>query len=158
MELVLTDIQVKIKGLDELRDKFGNLPQAFLAQFSRAGKASAEVVLNVEGTRKYPPTSAANYPPVPYYVRGQGTQYLNHNEGNSEQYGSRFTVQTQEMKTIIGNSASYAVYLADEYRQARVMAGLGWRKLIDAAKMSMNSIAELYSKAVEAALKQTRLK
>lgn len=115
------------KGLKEFGDEIRNI-------MKYAGNDVANVVLDTEGLRKYPSLTDANRPPVPYYIRGKGTQYKRRNSGKSENYGKRWHVQSSYGNVKIGNSASYAPYLADEDLQAKHMASIGWRKLIDVVK------------------------
>lgn len=153
----MTDIQVEVRGLDELRAKFGGLPPMLRASLARAGRRYAPVVLDQQGVRAYPPLGPGNAPPVPYYVRGVGTQYASFNRGESEQYGMRFTIETADTKTTIGNTASYAKWLAGEYSQAAAMARIGWKKLVDAAKQTRTAMIEIYTQEVKSALRALRL-
>lgn len=154
----MTDIQIHVKGIDELRAKFGQMPPVLRTRLARAGTRYAPYLLNVQGVKTYPPQTAANFPPVPYYIRGVGMQGATYNDNSSEQYGSRFTTTSAGLKTIIGNSASYAQYLAGEYSQARTMARIGWKKLIDAAKATITDMQRIYAEEVDTALKTLRLK
>ena len=154
----MVDVVVEIEGLDAIIDKFGGMPAALRTSLARAGKRYAPELLNVRGVRNYPPTTAANLPPVPYYIRGVGTQGALYNDNSSEQYGARFTIETREATTIIGNTASYAKYLAGATSQARVMAKIGWKKLITAAQETKTQLMRIYTEEVDNALRSLRLK
>ena len=154
----MTNITVEIKGLEELKQKFGGVPPMLRSRLARAGTRYAPVLMDTQGVRTYPPTTAANMEPTPYYIRGTGTQYASYNKGESEQYNLRFTVESRETTTIIGNTASYAKWLAGEYSQALAMARIGWKKLIDAAKETRTQMLHIYSEEVDNALKALRLK
>ena len=151
-------MSIQVKGLAELERKFKGLPPVLKAYLARAGKRYAPVLLDVQGVRKYPPTTAANVPPTPYYIRGEGTQYASYNKGESEQYGLRFTIESQDTKTTIGNTASYSKWLADAYQQAAAMAKIGWVKLIDAAKRTQGQALQIYNEEVNRALQVLGLK
>lgn len=153
----MTTIKVRAEGVSEILAKYGRMPHFLASKLKAAGKDAGVEVVNTRGLKNYPPPTGANAPPVPYYVRGVGTQYASRNLGNSEQYGARWDIKPGTRRTVVSNSASYAPYLAGE-RQARAMARIGWRKLFDVAKEKMRLITEIFSKAVDSALRQAGLK
>jgi len=153
----MTDIQIHIEGLDKIMEAFKRFPAQVVTNIAQAGKESGEEILNTQGLRRYPPMTAANKPPTPYYIRGRGTQLKRGNLGNSERYGTQFYVRHTGWQTEVGNRASYAKYLADENKQATAMANKGWRKLIDVAREKTNRIGRIYGAWVERTLREVGL-
>lgn len=129
-------------------------PQEAQKAIRAAGGEFAARILETEGVKKYPPAGEGNMPPTPYYIRGRGTQYATYNAGNSERYGTRFQTAHKPYQTIIQNDASYAKYLADERDQARHMAAIGWRKLVDVAKEKLDLGVKIYQAWIERMIKR----
>lgn len=133
------------------------MPTALGQAAEYAGKEFADEILDTEGLRNYPPATAANQAPPPYYKRGVGMQYGAGNDMRSERYGASYRVAASGYRTEIGNSASYAPHLAGQ-KQARHMAALGWRKLYDVAKQKKDQAQRIYSRWIERTLKQLGFK
>lgn len=75
-------VTVKADGLKKLSDKLD--PGRLRSEMANTLRDAAEMVLNTEGARNYPPSSEANTPgrfsvktrrPTGYYLRGQGWMY-----------------------------------------------------------------------------------
>lgn len=146
-------ITVKITNADQVQRALEQAPQTMLAALNQAGREAAErIILDTEGLKRYPPASAANLPPTPYYVRGRGTQYATGNAYNSERLGTQFYVRSANASTYIGNRTSYAPFVIGP-AQSRVMARLGWRKLEDVAREKIDAVASVYQAWVDRALK-----
>jgi len=141
----MTKLHIEIRGLDRLTNIFGHFKGDSQRYLNAAGSEAGEEVVNTQGLRKYPPATAANAPPTPYYIRGRGMQYKSHNSGSSERYGTQFYVRAEGMQTRVGNRSSYAQWLADDKLQARAMARIGWRKLIDVAKEKRSKIIGVFN-------------
>ena len=151
-------IEVKIAGLGALINKLGRFSNGLKESYLAANNEIAEMILDTEGLRKYPPETAANRPPEPYYIRGRGTQYKSRNDGRSEQYGTRWTkTETDYYSLKIGNTASYAKYLTDEKEQARRMARIGWRKIKDVQREKWKDAAKIYWKHIYNLIRHTGL-
>lgn len=137
-------LDIRVKGMDKVQKALRKFPEEVQSNLDGAGREAGEEVLNTEGLRQYPPATAANTPPPPYYIRGRGTQYQSYNTGSSERYGTQFFVDAQGLRTTIGNRASYAQWLTDEDRQARAMAEIGWRKLVDVAREKSERVIQIF--------------
>ncbi len=152
---------IEVKGIDKIVKSLKDLSShEFLKRIlSQAGDDAAKDILRTEGLQKYPPATAANAPPEPYYIRGRGMQYKTYNDMRSERYGTKFYVTNtiDGYGTIIGNSASYAKYLADEKLQAAHMSRIGWRKLIDVAREKLPEIRRIYDKWIQYAINKLGL-
>jgi len=150
-------IKIDVTGIDKLQkslDRFGN---EIRAEMSEAGKAAANEILNTEGLRAYPPETAANRPPTPYYIRGRGTQTKTGNKFNSERYGTLWSVKPfGRLGTLIGNRAKYARFLGGT-QQARAMAAKGWKKLSDVASEKLPEISRLYQARINHLIKKLGL-
>jgi len=144
----MTDINIKITGLDVLQAALGKFPNEVKAELGGLSKDVADLILDETGLRAYPPLTAANLPPTPFYIRGRGTEAASGNKGNSERYGTQFYVKAEGYTTTIGNRASYAKYLGGE-EQAAAMARIGWRKLFDVAAEKLDAITALYQRGID---------
>jgi hypothetical protein len=155
-------IKVEIKGIEELQAALQQVPRQVQHHLAQAGNDAAKLILKTEGIQKYPPADSANAPPTPYYIRGRGMQYKYGNNMKSEKYGTRWTVESSAYKTTIGNSASYAPYLAgDEYsphKQAKVMDDRGWRILREVVDEKMPQIIKIFETWVDKLLIACKLK
>jgi len=149
-------IRVTVPGLEKVMANMARFPREIARYFSMAGHEAGNEIIDTQGLRNYPPATAANLPPTPYYIRGRGMQYANHNDGRSERYGTQFYIQRRGAMTTIGNRASYAEWLAGQ-NQARRMAAIGWRKLGDVAKEKKSRIEQIYRGWVKRLIKDLDL-
>lgn len=151
-------LKVEIKGLDKLQRAFKKFPRTVMKNWSAAGKEAADdVILSTEGLRNYPPETAANKPPTPYYIRGVGTQTQSQNYLNSERLGTKWDVTRRGFEARISNPASYARYVHGD-EQAKAMAGIGWKKLYDTARKKLKQITRVYQGWVNKTLRDVGLK
>jgi hypothetical protein len=152
----MSNISIKVEGLDKVVKALDQFPREIQQTLEKAGEEAAKTVLEEEGLKKYPPETAANQPPVPYYIRGRGTQTAHGNLGNSEKLGTRWYVKSEGLKTQIGNSASYAHWVHGE-DQASFMAPKGWKKLYDTAKDKIPVITGIYQRWIDRLIKKLGL-
>lgn len=149
-------VRFSFEGLDILQRNLDAVKDDLLPYLQAAGEESCKEILNTDGVQKYPPATAANEPPVPYYIRGRGMQTANGNNGKSEKFGSRWTVKSVGFTTTLRNNTSYAHYIAGE-NQSRAMARIGWRKLIDVATEKIERIGKIYDGWVSKLIKDKHL-
>lgn len=147
---------IEVTGLDVVLRNFDAVQRDLPEYLGMAGKESADEILNTVGLRKYPPTGPGNTPPVPYYIRGRGMQTAFGNDGKSEKYGTRWTVNYREMTTIIANNTSYAHKLAGPDQQPR-FAAIGWRKLADVANEKIGEITKIFDGWINKLIRDKRL-
>jgi hypothetical protein len=140
----MTEIRVQVIGLEKVREGLAKFPRQIEKYMYSAGRESASAVLTTEGLKKYPPATAANKPPVPYYVRGLGTQTASGNLGQSEDYKHRWTVKKAGYGVEVRNDASYARYLGGS-EQVGWAKDHGWRKLTDVAHQKLGKIVAIYN-------------
>ncbi len=153
-----TALEVELKGLDKLNRAMKKFPRTVIKNLGAAGKEAAEdIVLKTEGLRNYPPETAANKPPTPYYIRGVGTQTQSRNYLNSERLGTKWNVTRRGAEARASNPASYARYVHGE-EQAAAMARIGWKKLYDTAKKKLKQITVVYQAWVNKTLRDVGLK
>lgn len=145
----MTDFHIETEGIEKVTAALDRFPREIQHYLGQAGdEAAKRVIFEAPGLKKYPPATAANQPPVPYYVRGRGTETARGNLGNSQRYGTQWYVETKGFYTEIGNRATYAKYLAGD-EQARAMARIGWRKLVDVAQEKIGDITKVYQAWVD---------
>jgi hypothetical protein len=154
----MTNIKITISGDEEVAKALQEFPQELETAAELAGQEAAAEILGTEGIQKYPPATAANAPPTPYYKRGVGMQYKTRNDNRSEQYGKRWSTESEGYKTVSSNIASYAKFLVSDLRQAAHMARIGWRMLGDVAREKRDILIGIYEGWVERALEKLGLK
>jgi hypothetical protein len=153
----MSDFNIEVKGIEKLTANLGKFGKEIISNLGAAGaEAAQDVILPTRGLQRYPPSTAANQPPPPYYVRGRGTQTQKGNRGNSERYGTQFVVQKRGLETIIGNRAGYAPYLGGE-KQSTVAALHGWRILKDVAEEKIGQIKARYQAWINKTIKDLGL-
>ena len=152
-----SNFSISIKGLDKLIANLSKMRSQIQLYMGAAGREAGEHILSQKGLKNYPDSTAANQEPTPYYKRGVGTQYASKNLGNSERYGTQFYVKASGYDTKIGNRASYAKYLTDENDQAKAMAKIGWRKMIDVANEQSVKIKQIFQSWIDKLVKDNNL-
>lgn len=152
----MSNVFVRVEGVEKIRQAINEFPSVVAENIRQAGSQASEEILNTTGLRSYPPETAANLPPTPYYIRGRGMQYKGYNDESSERYGTKWTTQHTGYGTVIGNSASYAPRLAGEQQDPK-FAKIGWRKLYDVAMQKMTRITQIYQAWIDRALRQSGL-
>ena len=132
----MTEIHITIEGDEEFAEAMSKLPDELVTAMEAAGKEAHAEILGTVGIQQYPPATAANFPPAPYYQRGKGTIYPSGRSDNrSEQYGKRWNTVAEGYKAVSTNTASYAKYLVSDEEQAFAM----W-KISDSMEASKCSI------------------
>ena len=148
--------RIVLEGLKETVEKLRAFPAELKSALKSGGEEASNEVLDTEGLRNYPPSTAANQPPTPYYIRGRGTQYAGGNRGESERYGTQWNVTTRGYTTTIGNRTSYAPFVGGD-KQPQHMADKGWRKLFAVADQKRAAIQRIYSAWLERAKRRVGL-
>lgn len=157
----MSNIQIRINGLNELKKKFGVASQMWNQTLSDASTLVGDAVLNTRGVKQYPPMTDANRPPAPYYIRGKGTQTSKGNLLNSQRLGTNLFSEGKvtsfgAVVTIGTRNVTYAPYVIGE-QQSRAMARIGWRKLKDVAIEKQDKIRRTFEAVIQAALKRAGL-
>lgn len=137
------NITVTVKGIDKLQAALTRFPNEIADTLQKASMEASEEIIQTRGLYLYPALTAANVPPVPYYVRGSGTQYASRNDGRSENLQVQFYVSTTAYAAEIGNRASYAEHVVGE-KQAAAMGRIGWKRLIDVAEAKQDEITLIF--------------
>ena len=149
-------IEIKVEGLKKLTTGFIRFVPAVRKNMTAAGGEALTMILDTVGLRAYPPETAANLPPTPYYQRGLGTVYKNSVARTSENYGKKWTEEVESFVARAKNTASYAEVLGGE-NQVSWASGYGWKKLFSTAKELILEIVKIYTAWVEKTIKELGL-
>lgn len=153
----MTNININVKGLDVLQKNLKALGSDLGVFIDGARVEITNEILDTKGLRNYPPETSANKPPVPYYIRGRGTQYAFGNAGNSERLGSQWkSVPYGKLGMKIFNDVSYAAKVHGE-AQSPNMARIGWAQLFKTAVSKIGTITSIYNKWVDKLIKKHNL-
>jgi len=146
----MTDIKIEVIGIEKIQAALNKFPRAIAKYLGQAGdEAAKKVVLKTPGLKDYPPATAANRLPYPYYERGKGTwTSAAHNTYTSERLGTQWYVKKEGMGTAIGNRASYAHWVVGDDQPVH-MKQKGWRKLLDVVTEKMSAITAIYQRWAE---------
>ncbi len=142
--------RIQIKGLDKLVKKINKLEQMDAV---KAALKNAALMLAGE-MAEYPPQTAANQPPVPYYIRGRGTQTASGNLGNSEDLankwrGAKPRISNKGFTATIGTNVSYAPFVQSDDFQARWMKDIGWQTDKQVLEENEKEVTEELSDAIK---------
>lgn len=165
-------IKLDVVGEEKVIAGLAKFPKEIGRYMAQAGQEAYYLVLKVPGIA-YPPATAANRPGryrttksgyqarMGYYIRGQGAQVPTRgggyrNLGNSENLGKQWKATKSAYGVTIANGSSYAKYVHGE-DQARVMAGIGWKKLLDAVMEILPRITLVYQAWVDKMIKDLGL-
>jgi len=155
-------VEIEIKGLTELDNKLKRLGKGLKGYMENAAVDSGKFLfISDKGQKTYPPSTAANQPPTPYYIRGTGMQRAGrikpeYNDGKSERLGSQFHVDKVSYGARISNRASYAKYVIGN-EQSQAMAKIGWKKLPEFAKSKIGDIKKIFDGWIKKAIKDAGL-
>ena len=151
----MPDITIELVGMDKLLEDLGKLDGHLGRTMESAGAEAAEMILDEEGIRSYPPMMD-NKPAMPMTDRQRKAYFAKLHAGEievpyrrgqspgSEKAGSQWKVEARQYQTTVGNRASYAQYLWGSKDQSSYMAGLGWKKLFETAKGMQSKITRIY--------------
>jgi hypothetical protein len=150
-------LDIKMKDLQAAVQK---APREIAIALRGAAGETANEIMDTRGLRLYPPATAANRPPYPYYERGYGTHYsASGGSKTSERYGTQWNYRTKPYGVVIGNRASYAPFVGGDKQPAH-MHLKGWRKLFDVArqKVAQGKIRWIYEKWIARGIKRAGFK
>lgn len=150
----MVDIEIKITGVDKLIAGMNRVGDQLDLSLRAAAEESINEILDTQGVRKYPPATAANAPPYPYYERGKGTWTSpGNNRGESERFGAGWSTSQTPYGAKAINNTSYGIYLVDDALQATHSARIGWRKLGDVAREKEPKIVRIFQAAIDRLLR-----
>jgi len=152
----MTKIQIEVEGLDRLQRGMAQFAREIARNMSEAAHEAGKEIVETQGVQKYPPETAANKPPTPYYQRGFGVINKTTTRATSENYGKQFYIKREGQNTTIGNRASYAGWLAGK-EQAKALKLIGWRKLVDVAREKIGTIKRIYQAWINKTIKDLGL-
>lgn len=131
----MTDLNIRIKGLDRIARKLDKLENAqYLSAAMTAGLSHLK-----DGVAQYPPASEANQPyQRRWYERNWGSKWMRRDASiggrrTSEMLGKSWTtrIENRGVRGILGTKVSYAPFVQDKTRQARFHAMRGWKTVQD---------------------------
>ncbi len=147
---------IEIKGLDEAIKKLTDV-----AKLRKVHAGIRAAGMYIKGKMAiYPPSTIANSPSNPsgqWYQRGWGVRYKGGGgRQTSEALGRKWTSKYNRAKFEgkVGNNASYAVFVqgpkkgSKGLRQAKHMAGIGWKSVDTVAKEEVKRVQEYVFEAV----------
>lgn len=156
-------VTIEVKNAKKLIAQFeqGNL----VAEQILVQNMQQAVDLTAVNAAIYPPTSEANQPPTPYYIRGTGTQTSVGNRGESKQLDKQWEKLVEiEGNGVIGTvknvNAPYAPWVHGMQGQQWYHANRGWRtvkKIATDVRANVNNIFKVGAKRFAAYLKTGRL-
>lgn len=147
--------QYTIKGMDKLLRKLKSIEE--LRGARRGLKAGA---VHIKGIiSKYPPATIANSPGNPtrrWYERGYGPKWKRRDGSvggrkTSETLGRKWTIGERAggLQQVIGNNASYAIYVHSDADQARFHGRRGWKTDLEVIKEEGDHVLKFVQKEVE---------
>ena len=142
---------IEITGIDEIISKFQQGDQVADKLLTNAMSQAVDLVGKDAGI--YPPETASNQPPPPYYIRGQGTQYATFNMGESKDLRNQWEKTVEKVdEGVIGtveNKVSYAPWVHGIQSQAWFHTRNNWRKVDQIATDTESRIVEYFEIAAQ---------
>lgn len=135
---------VKIEGMDAIVRKMRKVASSSVVDDTL--KAYAEYIR--DDVRPYPPESEANRPPVPYYIRGQGTQTASRNLGNSQDMRRQWRLKSSSKLIALTNEATYSGYVQG-LRQPVYHVQRGWKSANKRAKELLGQMQPIFNRLFE---------
>lgn len=122
------------------------------------------VDLTATNAAVYPPTTEANQPPTPYYIRGTGTQTSKGNRGESQNLGQNWEkiveIEANGVVGTVSNRVAYAPWVQGMNGQQWYHRKNGWRtvrKIASDVRQSVNNIFKAGTKRFTTYLKTGKL-
>lgn len=132
-------------------------PTVLPKNMGAAGQEALEMILDTEGLRNYPPETAANRPPTPYYERGAGTHYKSGIVRTSQNYGKHWETEAEGYVAKAKNTGvDYNEFLGGE-NQVWWASGYGWKKLVSTAKEMIGEIVKIYQTWLDTTIEELGL-
>ena len=149
-------IDIKIEGIKELSgrlDKVSDLIRK-MAMLGGMHDATKYVATNAA---VYPPTTEANVPPPPYYIRGTGTQYKGYNRNESEQLNLRWdrivSEKGDDVQGVVENKTTYAPWVHGVVRQRWFHKTHNWRNIERIKNDVEQGVVQIFRHGVEKVLR-----
>lgn len=157
----MTDsFKIELTGVTELQESLQRVSSMLDTYMQAAGaEAVKNEILTTVGLQIYPPETAANLPPVPYYIRGTGMQTsASYNTGKSQHLGEKWVTTGIPYGIKLSNSVSYSGFVHGKDTQAAAMGAIGWRKLWDVAEEKRAAITNVFQRWFDKLLHDAGLK
>lgn len=118
--------------------------------------------------KEYPPSTEANQPRGfnsvysirsrramnTWYQRGYGSKWVRKDGSigsrqSSEQLQQNWSMRVLSNSAVIGNNASYGIYVQDERKQASFHKGRGWRTIQDITEKERDTVLQFAKREVD---------
>lgn len=148
-------IQIDIRGDKELVAKLYQV-DATIRKTVVAGGMQDAVRYVAQNAAVYPPTTEANSPPPPYYIRGTGTQYASYNRRESEQLNLHWDTRVNQHHGatvgVVENKVSYAPWVHSVVRQSWFHKMRNWRNIERIKQDVEQGVVKIFKDGVTRAL------
>ena len=154
-------ISIDIKGNKELVAKLRQVESA-IRRTAMAGGMQDATKYVATNAAVYPPTTEANAPPPPYYIRCTGTQYATYNRQESERLNLHWVpsvnVKVREggigsVRGVVENRTSYAPWTHSVVRQSLFHRMRNWRNIERIKQDVEQGVVKIFRDGVEKALR-----
>jgi|SRR3990167_2523688 len=149
-------IDIKIEGADQLAKRLKTAGDLIRKTAMLGGMHDATKYVATNAA-VYPPTSEANNPPPPYYIRGRGTQYEKYNRGESEQlnlhWDRRVSEKSNGVQGVVENKTSYAPWVHSVVKQTWFHKMRGWRDIERIKQDVEQGVVQIFRSGVEKVLR-----
>ena len=149
-------IDIKIEGTDQLAKRLKTAGDLIRKTAMLGGMQDATKYV-AQNAAVYPPTTEANAPPPPYYIRGTGTQYASYNRRESEQlnlhWDRRVSERGDSVQGVVENLVSYAPWTHSVVRQSWFHKMRGWRNIERIKSDVEQGVVKIFRDGVERALR-----
>lgn len=138
----MADTGAEMRGLEQLQQKLRGFPSALSEALKNTEDFATSQILADQGGGHpfYPPTTAHNSPPAPYYERYVGEYMPNGMLSSfSQRMGDQFSWMIQGLELHIRNAATYAAKVIGA-NQDSFFSSIGWLKLIDVGRTNLEAI------------------
>ena len=149
-------IDIKIESAEQLAKRL-KLAGDLIRKTAMLGGMHDSTKYVATNAAVYPPTSEANAPPPPYYIRGKGTQYEKYNRGESEQLNLHWDRRVSErgdgVQGVVENKTSYAPWTHSVVRQSWFHKMRGWRNIERIKQDVEQGVVQIFRSGVEKVLR-----
>jgi len=149
-------IKIDIQGDKELAAKLRQVESA-IRRTAMAGGMQDATKYVAQNAAVYPPTTEANAPPPPYYIRGTGTQYASYNRRESEQlnlhWDRRVSERGDSVQGVVENLVSYAPWVHSVVRQSWFHKMRSWRNIERIKQDVEQGVVKIFRDGVERVLR-----
>ena len=159
-------LSLNVKGVDKIVKSFAEIPKSMQKYMVYAGRESADIVLDTQGIRIYPPSGPKPAMPMTdkqrrgFFAKLHSGEievpYRRGQSPGSEKFGTNWHITEKRYGVKATNRASYAELLVGD-DQAGYMARIGWRKLSEVGEEKQDKVTGIFQKWVDLLIKNAGL-